>query len=88
MITHSLITGPQESQLEVDAYLPGEFRNLHLNLANEGDFLLASQFEDMHPIEAFELKMQFQIDMTRLEKMFDVLGRWRVHSDLQNASKA
>jgi hypothetical protein len=83
VITHSLITGPRESTLQVDAYLPGEFRNLHLSLANEGDFLLASQFEDMNPIEAFELKMQFQIDMTRLEEMFDVLVRWRVHSDLQ-----
>jgi hypothetical protein len=83
VITHSLITGPRESSVEVDAYLPGEFRNLHLSLANEGDFLLASQFEDMNPIEAFELKMQFQIDMARLEEMFDVLGRWRVHSDLQ-----
>ena len=83
VITHSLITGPQQAKLEVDSFLPGEFRNLHLSLANEGDFLLVSQFEDMNPIEAFELKMQFQIDMTRMEEMFDVLGRWRVQPDLQ-----
>jgi hypothetical protein len=84
VITHSLITGPLEVKLEVDSFLAGEFRNLHLSLANEGDFLLASQFEDMNPIEAFELKMQFQIDMTRMEEMFDVLGRWRVLPDLQS----
>ena len=84
VITHSMITGPRDTNVEVDSFLPGEFRNLHLNLANEGDFLLASQFEDMNPIEAFELKMQFQMDLTRLEEMFEVLSRWRVQPDLQN----
>lgn len=84
VITHSMITGPRETNVEVDSFLPGEFRNLHLSLANEGDFLLASQFEDMNPIEAFELKMQFQMDLTRMEEMFEVLSRWRVQPDLQN----
>ena len=78
VITHSLITGPRTTRVKVDAFLPGELRNLHLKLANEGDFLLISQFEDMQPDDARELKKQFGLDETRFEDMFDALGRWSV----------
>jgi hypothetical protein len=78
VITHGLITGPRTTRIKVDAFLPGELRNLHLRLANEGDFLLISQFEDMEPDDARELKMQFGLDEPRFEEMFEVLGRWTV----------
>jgi hypothetical protein len=78
VITHGLITGPKTTRIKVDAFLPGELRNLHLRLANEGDFLLISQFEDMEPDDARELKVQFGLDEPRFEAMFEVLGRWAV----------
>lgn len=78
VITHGLITGPKTTRIKVDAFLPGELRNLHLRLANEGDFLLISQFEDMQPDDSRDLKMQFGLDESRLEEMFEVLGQWAV----------
>ncbi|NQV25136.1 MAG: hypothetical protein HQ518_12300 [Rhodopirellula sp.] len=82
VITHALITGPRTTRLKVDAFLPGELRNLHLRLANEGDFLLISQFEDMNPDDAQELKRQFGLEERRFEPMFDVLGRWTVDREM------
>ena len=78
VITHGLITGPRTTRIKVDSFLPGELRNLHLRLANEGDFLLISQFEDMQPDDARDLKIQFGLEAHRFEAMFDVLGRWAV----------
>ncbi len=78
IVAHSIFTGPQQIKVSVDTYLPGEFRNLHLNLANEGDFLLISQFEDIPPEEAEELKQQYRLDQDRIDEMFDALGRWAV----------
>lgn len=78
IVAHSIFTGPQQIKVSVDHYLPGEFRNLHLRLANEGDFLLISQFEDIPPDEAEDLKEQYRLDPARLDEMFDALGRWAV----------
>jgi hypothetical protein len=78
IITHSLITGPRQVSIQVDSFLPGELRNLHLSLANEGDFLLVSQFEDMNPDDALTLKQQFSLEPERTEPMYDVLGRWHI----------
>ncbi|MBM82739.1 MAG: hypothetical protein CMJ78_19425 [Planctomycetaceae bacterium] len=78
VITHHMISGPQHAQFKVTGLLPSELRNLHLSLANEGDFLLISQFEDLTPDESRELKHQFGLDEECLEVMFDVLGRWRL----------
>jgi hypothetical protein len=82
VITHCMITGPKSCSVEVDGFLPGELRNLHLGLANEGDFLLISQFEDLEPDESADLKEQFRLDLQRLDEMFDVLGRWYVQPHL------
>lgn len=78
IIAHSLFTGPQPVKVSVDSALPSEFRNLHLRLANEGDFLLISQFEDIPPDEAEDLKQQYRLDPARIDEMFDALGRWAV----------
>lgn len=75
-MAHALFTGPQQIAVAVDQYLSGEFRNLHLRLANEGDFLLISQFEDIPPDEAEDLKQQYHLRPDRIDEMFDVLGRW------------
>lgn len=73
-----LKNGPLEAPVPVDRLLAAELRSLHLDLSNEGDFLLISQFEDMHPDEGTELKLQFQLDPQRLEAMFEVLGYWYI----------
>lgn len=82
IITHSLITGPRQVSIQVDSFLPGELRNLHLSLANEGDFLLVSQFEDMNPDEARVLKQQFQLDSDRTDVLYEALSRWHIRADL------
>lgn len=78
VITHCLISGPLKSEVSVDELLPAELRNLHLSLSNDGDFLLISQFEDMHPDEARKLKRKFGLDASKLDRMFEVLARWAI----------
>ncbi|VAX42550.1 hypothetical protein MNBD_PLANCTO02-1969 [hydrothermal vent metagenome] len=76
--------GPLDVELAIDHHLSSELRALHLNLSNEGDFLLLSQFEDMTPEESTRLKKTFGLDELRLEPMFEVLGRWAVSRDFLN----
>jgi len=68
--------GPLDVELPTDHFLASELRALHLNLSNEGDFLMISQFEDMLPDEARPLKKKLGLSEDRLEVLFDVLGRW------------
>ena len=73
-----LENGPQRVEIAVDRSLVPKLRALHLNLPIDGDFLLASQFEDMDPSEAERYKRKFRIDSTRLDILLDSLGRWHV----------
>ena len=76
--------GPLDAEFTVDHLLATELRSLHLNLSNEGDFLILSQFEDTPPDEARQLKQEFNLDPRKLETMFDVLGRWAVSPEFLN----
>jgi hypothetical protein len=78
IIQQSLLTGPVQVDLRADSFLPGELRNLHLSLANTGDFLLVSQFADMPPDDAFVLRKQFKLDESRTRVLYEALGRWHV----------
>lgn len=78
MISHYLENGPTDFHIAADRALATQLRSLHLNLSNEGDFLLISQFEDTHPDEAAWLKDEFELDSARFEEMFDALGRWHL----------
>lgn len=73
-----LLEGPVEFDLAGDKFLAGQLRSLHLSLASDGDFLLISQFEDLPPAEADELKAKFRLDPDRLQDMFALLSRWHV----------
>ena len=73
--------GPTDVTLEVDPLLAEELRAFHTNLDSEGDFLLISQFEDVPPVEARELKAKFGLDPERLEPLFDVLAHWHLSPD-------
>ena len=76
--------GPQEIKLTVDHHLAAELRNLHLSLANEGDFLLIGQFADLSPDDAISLKKKFSFNQERAEAMFEILGRWRLSGPFED----
>lgn len=70
--------GPLDIPFAVNAYLARDLRALYLDLPNDGDFLIVSQFLDAEPEEAVDQKLQMGIDPNRMIPMFDVLGRWHV----------
>ena len=70
--------GPRRLSLPSRSGLPNMFRQVHLALPNEGDFLLISQFEDLPPFESLSLKAEFGLEPSKCEPMFDALGRWHV----------
>lgn len=76
-----LSRGPVVVNTATDVGPAAALKGLHMNLASEGEFLLVSQFEDMPPDEAREMKKRLQIDEQRTQVMFDVLGRWNVSPD-------
>src|SRR5579871_1209303 len=72
-------TGPLDVRFPVDHLLASELRSLHLQLSNEGDFLLISQLQDLPPEEADEFKEQFHLNDAYLAPMFEALGLWHVN---------
>ncbi len=70
--------GPLDLAVPVDAHLARELRLLYLELPNDGDFLLISQFLDLEPEESIQQKLEMGVDPKKLTPMFDVLGRWHV----------
>jgi hypothetical protein len=70
--------GPIELSVPVDAQLGRELRLLYLELPNDGDFLLVSQFLDLEPTESARQKIEMGINPRRLDAMFEQLGRWHV----------
>ena len=70
--------GPLDLAVPIDAYLSRELRLLYLELPNDGDFLLISQFLDLEPDESAQQKLEMGVDPKRLGAMFDVLGRWHI----------
>lgn len=73
--------GTLDVEIDIDHFLASELRNLHLDLENNGDFLIISQFEDLPPNVAAEKKQELNIDSDNLESMFDVLGFWTMSAD-------
>lgn len=76
-----LAEGPRRMRTVVNVGLAQEIQALHLDLANEGDFLLISQFQDIPPDDAQVLKQKFGLAEAGCEAMFDVLGRWHVSDE-------
>jgi len=70
--------GPRPLYPVLDEQLGASLHSLHVNLSNEGDFLLISQFQDLPPDEARSLKAKFRLDESACEPLFEALGRWRV----------
>jgi hypothetical protein len=75
-VVRLLSGGPIDMSFPLDAYFARELRLLYLDLPNDGDFLLISQFLDLNPDDSTDQKLQMGVDPSRLSAMFDVLGRW------------
>jgi len=84
MFIQHLAGGPLDVSLEADHFLSSELRSLHLNLSNDGDFLLISQFEDMDPEQARLRKRELDLDESTFEPMFEVLGLWTMSAEFLN----
>jgi len=79
--------GPMRFALQLDQWLVSRVRALHLSLPIEGDFLAISQFEDMPPEEAQRYKKKLGLDESRLESMFQLLGRWHMSENFEHNLK-
>jgi hypothetical protein len=77
-----LSSGPCSSAPTVHQGLVGRIQALHLDLANEGDFLLISQFQDIPPDDARLLKLRFGLVEAECDAMFEALGRWHVRPEI------
>ncbi len=75
-----LRNGPRPVHHDIDPRLASTLQALHLDLPNEGDFLLISQFLDMPPEEANPYKTKFGMVSSECDTLFDLLGRWHVSS--------
>lgn len=75
-VRHLLHGGPLDLTVPIDQQLASELRGLYLNLTNAGDFLLVSQFLDLPPDDALQLKHQMGMDVAGVEELFEVVGRW------------
>lgn len=76
-----LAEGPRGVALPPTPEAVQQIHALHLDLSNEGNFLLISQFQDIPPTEARILKSRFGLPEEACESMFDVLGRWHASAD-------
>lgn len=81
-----LRNGPKEVHHDIDPRLADTLQAFHVNLPNEGDFLLISQFLDMPPDEALPIKRKFGMSLPSCEVMFDMLGRWHLSPDFAHNS--
>jgi hypothetical protein len=79
--------GPLDITIPLDSYLARELRLLYLELPNDGDFLLISQFLDLAPLDSIEQKIQMGVNPEKLPPMFDVLGRWHASPEMTGQLK-
>lgn len=83
VIRRYLQGGPVCTDLPPGREWSRDFRGLHLDVSSDADFLLISQFEDMSPEDAAEMKKDWGVDQERLEPLFDVLGEWHASPDMR-----
>ena len=79
--------GPLDMSFPIDSFLAREIRLLYLEMPNDGDFLLVSQFLDLEPEDSIDKKLQMGVDPTKLGALFDVLGRWHASPEITSHLK-
>lgn len=78
LMTESLRGGPLDASLSIDHFLATEIRGLSLNLSNQGDFLLISQFLDLDPESGNPLKREMGLHAADEQALFDALAQWHI----------
>ncbi len=81
-----LRNGPRVVHHDIDPRLADSLQAFHVNLPNEGDFLLISQFQDMPPTEAIPLKKKFGMSLPACDVMFEMLSRWHISREFAKNS--
>ena len=81
-ITRALRGGPLDVTLVIDHQLASELRGIYLHLPNDGDFLLISQLLDFPPEECADWKERLGLSDSRLDCLFELLGRWYVQPEM------
>ena len=80
VVARLLDGGPIAHTPPLTESLVERLRKLHLEMDNDGDFLLVSQFEDIPPEEADPLRERFGLSLERVESLEEPLSRWRMRS--------
>ena len=80
VVSRLLDGGPLAHTPPLTESLVERLRKLHLEMDNDGDFLLISQFEDIPPDEAAPLREKFGLTLDRVESMEEPLSRWRMRA--------
>jgi hypothetical protein len=81
-----LRNGPHEVHHDFDPRLADTLQAFHVNLPNEGDFLLISQFQDMPPEDAIPIKKKFGMSLPACDVMFELLSRWHISPEFAKNS--
>lgn len=74
--------GPFRCHCPYDYAYADRLQKLHLDFTHGGHFLLISQFQDIPPDESVALKREYGLDADDCERLFDVLARWHVQTDV------
>jgi hypothetical protein len=82
-----LRTGPAPWGATLNHKLADQLQKLHLDLPNQGHFLLLSQFQDLAPEESIRMKKKYGIRPEACECMFEALGRWHLKHDLGDRAR-
>lgn len=77
-------SGPLSCPFTATPQYADQIQKLHLDYVGNGHFLMLSQFQDLPVEEAADLKKEFGIHADRSERMFEILGRWNVSTEIES----
>jgi len=60
-----------------------DFRELHLTVSADADFLMISQFEDMPPAVAAATRERWGVDSSRITPLIEALGEWNPSPEMR-----
>ena len=75
-------TGPLTCPFSPTSEYAEEIQKLHLQYVGEGHFLLLSQFLDIDPEDAENMKVEYGVSEEKCESMYDAVGRWHVSHEI------
>ncbi|WP_437203896.1 hypothetical protein [Planctomicrobium sp. SH664] len=82
-----LARGPAPCERLLDLQYADALQKHHLQHAQEGLFLLISQFQDIPPDAAVPLKRKYGLTRDAAECLFEALGRWYVSEGILDSAQ-